>query len=184
MTHARVRPSRAPLYVTVAFFAIAVTLVLVALRGFPAPAIAIPRAGTADAPRDVTVIMRDYAFDPTPLHLVPGETVRFRVFNAGLERHEFVLGGEDVQRAWASADAAATPPGPLATPPPASVPPDTGGVRLLVASGADTTVVYTVPEAGELQLVCHLPGHVEQGMVGRVEWRTPTDGVGGSPEVP
>ena len=44
--------------------------------------------------------MRDYRFDPTPVVLVPGETVRFTIFNAGLEVHDFVIGDAEVQQAW------------------------------------------------------------------------------------
>jgi uncharacterized cupredoxin-like copper-binding protein len=33
-------------------------------------------------------------------------------------------------------------------------------------------VEYTVPATGELLLMCHLPGHLEKGMQGRVELRT------------
>ena len=68
--------------------------------------------------------MRDYSFEPTPVVLVPGETVRFTVFNAGLEVHDFVIGDAEVQQAWSIADAAATPPNLFATAPPASVPPE------------------------------------------------------------
>ena len=79
--------------------------------------------------------MRDYRFDPTPVVLVPGETVRLHVLNGGLVEHELTLGDEAVQAAWARADAAATPPAPFATPPPASVPPGTGGLRVLLGVG-------------------------------------------------
>lgn len=159
------------MYVTLAGFALAITLILVGLRGFPAPAVVIDQPGRPEAPRDVNVILRDYLFQPTPVTLVAGETVRFTIINGGLEPHEFVLGDASVQEAWASADAAATPPIPFATPPPASVPPGTPGLRILVGSGQGATAVYTVPETGDLQLVCHLPGHVAQGMIGRVEVR-------------
>ena len=62
--------SRAPLYVVMGFFVVAVTLVLIgAMRSSeksnPAPSVLQP--GTAEVPRPVTVIMRDYLFDPTPL---------------------------------------------------------------------------------------------------------------------
>jgi uncharacterized cupredoxin-like copper-binding protein len=167
----RSMPSRAPVVVVVAFFAVSLVLVLIgAQRPLERPPdIDIASPGTHDAPRQVTVIMRDYRFDPTPIVLVPGETVRFRIFNAGLVDHEFSLGDATVQAAWALADAAATPPAPLATPPPASVPPRTGGLRLLLASGAESTADYVVPITSELLLLCNLPGHIERGMVGGVE---------------
>ena len=101
----------------------------------PPPDVEIAQAGTPAEPRDVTVIMRDYRFDPTPVVLVPGETVRFTILNGGLVDHDFVIGDEAVQRAWHAADAAATPPALLATAPPASVPPETGGLRVLLGSG-------------------------------------------------
>jgi uncharacterized cupredoxin-like copper-binding protein len=121
----------------------------------------------------VTVIMRDYRFDPTPLYMYPGETVELTVFNGGLVEHELVLGDESVQQAWAQADALATPPAPFATPPPASVSPNVGGLRVLLPSGGSTTVRYVVPTGGPLLLICNLPGHAEQGMVGRVEFVQP-----------
>jgi uncharacterized cupredoxin-like copper-binding protein len=115
--------------------------------------------------------MRDYRFDPTPLYLYPGETVELHVFNAGMVEHELVLGDEAVQAAWAQADAAATPPAPLATAPPASVAPGVGGLRVLLGSGQSTTIPYQVPVDGILLMICNLPGHAERGMVGQVELR-------------
>lgn len=164
----------APVVVVAGFLLVAVILVLIGAErsAAPAPSVAIARPGTPDQPRDVVVIMRDYLFDPTPVVLVPGETIRLTVFDAGLQPHELVLGDGDVQAAWAAAHAAATPPAPFATPVPASVAPGTGGLRVWLGSGNRTTVDWTVPPEGELLLMCHLPGHVEQGMVGRVELRT------------
>jgi uncharacterized cupredoxin-like copper-binding protein len=119
----------------------------------------------------VTVIMRDYRFDPTPVVLVPGETVRFTIFNAGLEVHDFVIGDADVQQAWSVADAEATPPNLFATAPPASVPPGTGGLRVFLRSGEQASVDYGVPSDEQLSLLCHIPGHIGKGMVGRVDLR-------------
>ena len=160
--------------VVLAFFAVAVMLVLIGAQrsAEPAPSVYIDRAGTPDAPRAVTVLMRDYLFDPTPVVLVPGETVRLTIFNAGLQAHELVLGDAAVQQAWEAADAAATPPALLATPPPASVPPQTGGLRVLLGSGQQAVVDYTVPATGTLALLCHLPGHIQRGMVGRIDLQT------------
>ncbi len=177
------RPSIAPILVVALFFVVAVTLVLIGAQrsAAPAPWVSITRPGTPDHPRPVTVLMRDYLFDPTPLVLVAGETIRLTVFSAGMTAHELVLGDDAVQQAWAEADAAATPPAPFATPPPASVPPDTGGVRLLLGSGQTATVDYVVPETGVLKLLCHLPGHIERGMIGQVEVRRTADAVGTLP---
>jgi uncharacterized cupredoxin-like copper-binding protein len=161
--------------VLIGFFAIAITLVLIgAQRSLDRPPpITVASPGTAASPRALTVIMRDYLFEPTPLVLVPGETVRFTILDSGLVAHEFTLGDESVQAAWARANAAATPPAFLATAPPASVEPDVGGLHVVVPSGGMAVADYTVPATGELLLMCHLPGHVERGMVGRVELQTP-----------
>jgi uncharacterized cupredoxin-like copper-binding protein len=180
------RISRAPVIVTILFFAVAVTLVVIGaqLSLQPAPSFAIDEPGTGARPRPINVIMRDYRFDPTPVVLVPGETVRITVFNAGLVDHEMVLGDAAVQSAWHAADAAATPPGLFQTAPPASVPAGTGGLRVLLSSGKQQIVEYTVPASGELALICHLPGHIERGMVGAVELRTTIGPVGSGRPAP
>jgi uncharacterized cupredoxin-like copper-binding protein len=168
-------PSRAPVAVVIAFFGVAITLVLIgAQRSLePPPSPGVARAGSPESPRPVTVIMRDYLFEPTPLSLVPGETVRLTIFDAGLVAHELTLGDAAVQDAWDRADAAATPPGPLATAPAASAPGDVGGLRVLLRSGEHLAVDYTVPRDQELLLLCHLPGHIARGMIGRIELVTP-----------
>lgn len=149
---------------------LAISLVILgadlAARPVASPPIGTP--GVAASPRLVTIIMRDYKFNPTPLYLYPNETVQLNVFNAGMVEHELVLGDSAVQSAWAAADAGATPPAPFTTAPPASAPADTGGLRVLLGSGGSTSVTYVVPEGGDLFLLCHLPGHQERGMVGQV----------------
>ncbi len=164
--------SRAPVVVVIVFGVIATVLIFIgATRSTAPPEVQIDVAGTTAEPRPVTVIMRDYRFEPTPVVLVPGETVRFTIFNAGLEVHDFVIGDAAVQEAWSIADAAATPPNLLATAPPASVPPGTGGLRVFLRSGEQASVDYAVPSDEQLSLLCHIPGHIEKGMVGRVELR-------------
>lgn len=162
--------------VVVVFAVVAVTLVFIGMQrpSEPPPDVEITQAGTPTEPRPVNVIMRDYRFDPTPVVLVPGETVRFNIFNAGLEVHDFVIGDADVQAAWHAADAAAIPPNLLATAPPASVPPGTGGLRVFLGSGEQAAVEYTVPGDEDLAILCHIPGHIEKGMVGAVEMRDVT----------
>jgi uncharacterized cupredoxin-like copper-binding protein len=165
------RISRGPVVVLIAGATLAISLVLLGatIAGMPAPTPA-PSAqpGTDAAPRDVNIIMRDYHFDPSPLYLYPGETLRLNVFNGGMVDHELVLGGATVQSAWTEADALATPPGPFASAPPASVDPTVSGLRILLGSGGSTSVIYHVPSSGDLQMLCHLPGHLERGMAADV----------------
>lgn len=164
------RVSRWPVVVLVVGLSLALSLVILgadlAARPVESPPMGTP--GAVASPRVVTVIMRDYRFDPTPLYLYPNETVRLNVLNAGMIEHELVLGDAAVQSAWAAANAGATPPAPFTTAPPASAPADTGGLRVLLSSGGSTSVTYVVPEGGDLFLLCHLPGHQERGMVGQV----------------
>ena len=148
--------------------ALGLVLLGAALATAPAPPPRIDQPGTVESPRSVNVILRDYRFDPTPLYLIPGETVRLHVLNGGLVEHELVLGDATFQQAWSAADAAATPAGLFASAPPASVDPAVNGLRLVLGSGGATVVDYAVPSSGELQLFCHLPGHVERGMVGEI----------------
>ena len=165
------RISRGPVIVLIVGASIAVSLVLLgaALAGAPTPTPpASQQPGTDASPREVNVIMRDYHFDPTPLYLYPGETIRLNVFNGGMVEHELVLGDETVQAAWSNEDTSNTPPAPFATVPPASVDPSVGGLRILLGSGGSTSVIYHVPEGGTLQMMCHLPGHLEQGMAADV----------------
>jgi uncharacterized cupredoxin-like copper-binding protein len=163
--------------VVVVGLAVAFGLVLLGARlaATPAPPPDLSSPGTVQVPRPVNVLLHDYAFSPRTVYLVAGETVRLNIVNAGLVDHEFVLGDVDVQRAWAQANAAATPPAAFASAPPASVEPAVAerGVRLLVRPGQTATVVYLVPERDGLRLMCHLPGHLEQGMVAAVELRQP-----------
>jgi uncharacterized cupredoxin-like copper-binding protein len=127
-------------------------------------------AGTAEAPREVNIIAKDYEFLPDRLELVPGETILLHVINGGLEIHEAIIGDGEVQDAWEAAEAAVAgaPPGPT---PLVSVPADVAGLRIVVRSGERIDVVWTVPAAvpgpgvpGELVVGCHIPGHWERGM--------------------
>jgi uncharacterized cupredoxin-like copper-binding protein len=134
-------------------------------------------AGASDAPREVNLIARDYAFVPDVVDLVPGETILLHVINGGLVVHEAVIGDATVQEAWEAAEAATVgaPPGPT---PVVSVPPDRAGVRIVVASGERVDLTWTVPadaaEAAPAWLVgCHIPGHWAKGMQVPIRWVDP-----------
>jgi uncharacterized cupredoxin-like copper-binding protein len=132
-------------------------------------------AGGSDAPRDVNIVAKDYAFLPDVVDLVPGETVTLHVINGGLEVHEAIIGDASVQDAWEVAEAATVgaPPGPT---PLVSVPPDVAGLRVVVESGERVDIVWTVPPVaadGPAWVVgCHIPGHWERGMQVPVRWVT------------
>jgi uncharacterized cupredoxin-like copper-binding protein len=152
----------------------ALLLAVAACAAASAPAPSGPlQPGTEAAPRDVNVILRDYLIVPDPIRLVRGEVVRLNVINGGLVAHELVIGSPAVQAAWASAEAANTPDVLGATPPPVSLPPESAGLRVYLGSGQSASVIYRVPPDGELQVACQIPGHVEHGMVGHVEFASP-----------
>jgi uncharacterized cupredoxin-like copper-binding protein len=139
----------------------------VALTGCADPGPAVPPsfvAGSSTVPREVNIIAREYRFDPSPVELVPGETVLLHVVDAGLDVHEVVIGDAAVQDAWQVAEAATAdgPPGPT---PVVSVPPGVAGLRIVVRSGERVDVRWTVP-SGAVGLVvgCHIPGHWARGM--------------------
>jgi uncharacterized cupredoxin-like copper-binding protein len=125
--------------------------------------------GTGGTPREVNIVARDYAFVPTTVDLVPGETVTFHLLNGGLVIHEAILGDMGTQLAWEAAEAAVgdAPPGPT---PFVSPPPEFDGVRMVVESGQRLDVTWTVPvdaasDPSGWFVGCHIPGHWAKGMV-------------------
>jgi uncharacterized cupredoxin-like copper-binding protein len=155
---------------------VGVALVFAGCRLAEAPVSPPPilEAGTPDHPREVNLIARDYTFDPPALRVVAGETLTIHLVNGGLDLHEAVIGGPDVQAAWEAAEASTvgSPPGPT---PVVSVPPDVAGTRAVVQSGQRVDVSYTVPAEAPPDLVvgCHIPGHFVRGMVIPVEFVVP-----------
>jgi uncharacterized cupredoxin-like copper-binding protein len=133
--------------------------------------------GTGTAPRTVNIVARDYAYVPTTVDLVPGETVKFQVINGGLVIHEAIVSGLEDQMAWEAAEAAFAdpPPGPTPFVPD---PPGFEGTRIVVASGQRLDVTWTVPPdaasaPGGWFVGCHIPGHWAKGMVVPVRFVDP-----------
>lgn len=123
--------------------------------------------GTSGTPRSVNIVMRDYAYVPPVIDLVPGETVQLHVINGGLVIHEAILGDMPAQLAWEEAEAKTVdaPPGPT---PFVSPPPDFNGTRIVAGSGQLLDVVWTVPSdaaSAPWFVGCHIPGHWAKGMV-------------------
>jgi uncharacterized cupredoxin-like copper-binding protein len=150
----------------------AILVVLVAAAACSSGPVTTPPIipGTVTAAREVNVIAKDWQFLPDRVDLVLGETVLFHILNGGLDVHDVVIGGPEVQGAWERAEAATVGqlPGPTAV---VSVPPELAGLRVVVASGQRVDVAWTVPidagapSGGGLVVGCHIPGHWEKGMV-------------------
>jgi uncharacterized cupredoxin-like copper-binding protein len=140
--------------------------------------------GTADRPREVNIIAKDYSYLPSAVDLVPGETVLLHLVNGGLDVHEVVIGDATVQAAWETAEAAAAAAGgPPGATPTVSVPPGLAGLRVVIRSGERIDVTWAVPTppslgatATPLIVGCHLPGHWAKGMQVPVRFVAPTGG--------
>jgi uncharacterized cupredoxin-like copper-binding protein len=107
--------------------------------------------------REVTVTMTDeLRFDPDAVTVAAGETVRFVVHNAGASDHEFLIGDEAAQAAFAAemADGHEEP--------------HVGEAGIALGPGETGEFRYTFDEPGELLIGCHEPGHYDGGMVGRI----------------
>lgn len=123
-------------------------LVLAACSGGPAP------SGTVD--RTVAVTMSDdMRYSPDSFEFFVGETVRFEVTNAGVARHEFLVGDvaahEDhaaEMRAMAGSPMAHEEPG-----------------LLVLEGGVSGSLDFTFMASGQMFIGCHEPGHYEAGMV-------------------
>lgn len=85
--------------------------------------------------------------------LLAGETVRFVVRNKDPIDHELIVGPMPVQLGHESGREASHPPRP-------------GEVSVPLLSSASTT--YEFEERGTIWFGCHLPGHWNYGMLGRV----------------
>lgn len=149
---------------------LALAAIIVAACGSTAPGATPPiTPGTGSAPRTVNIVARDYAYVPTTVDLVPGETVKFQVINGGLVVHEAIVADLEDQMAWEAAEAAVAdpPPGPTPFVPD---PPGFEGTRIVVESGQRLDVTWTVPpDAASAPtgwfVGCHIPGHWAKGMV-------------------
>lgn len=98
----------------------------------------------ADAPREVTVTMSEFAFSASETEFVAGVPYRFVLRNEGSAPHEWAVvprGDADESRLLVEVEEEDLPPG--------------------------ATVVHelTFPEAGEYDFACFMAGHYEGGMV-------------------
>ena len=108
-------------------------------------------AGCGPKKATLEVTMSDYAFTPMTAEVPAGAEVTLNLSNTGTVEHEYVImalgtqvtlpfGDDDEPNVFWEAE---------------------------VAAGSSTSVTFTAPtEPGTYQIVCGIPTHVEQGMVG------------------
>lgn len=110
---------------------------------------------TACGPQKVTlnVDMKEYRFDPDVLEVPAGAEVTVNLSNSGTLEHEMVIMvlGKQATAPFDDDDE-----------------PNIYWEHELEA-GQSAVVSFTAPsEAGEYQIVCGIPAHLEQGMVGKL----------------
>ena len=113
-------------------------------------------AGTAD--RVVEISAGDnFRFDPESVTITAGETITFRVTNAGAIPHDFVLGDaasqdeHDIEMANMSGDMMHDEPN-----------------AFVLEPGETKEVTWHMTQSGEILFGCHQPGHYAAGMKGTI----------------
>ena len=95
-------------------------------------------------------------FTPARIEVREGETVRFRVRNAGKVLHEMVIGTPEELKAHA--EMMKKHPGMEHDEP----------FMSHVAAGKSGDIVWNFNRAGTFQFACLIPGHFEAGMLGTI----------------
>lgn len=138
-----------------------------------------PGKATA-ATRTIDITMHDNYYEPESIDVKEGETVRFRVKNAGEFVHEFNIATGDMHKAHAPEMMMMVEHGVLM---PDHI--DMEAAKAMQASmghgmhndpnsallepGKSGEVVWTFPEHATLEFACNVPGHYESGMVGKIK---------------
>jgi uncharacterized cupredoxin-like copper-binding protein len=106
---------------------------------------------------DVVTIRLDVEhslFEPSEVRVVEGTRVRFVVDNGDPINHELIVGPESVHARHRTGDHATHP--------------SVAG-EVSVAPNALGVTTYEFDSPGTVEFACHLPGHYEHGMHGKIE---------------
>ena len=107
--------------------------------------------GGGSAAVTLDVEMKEFVFEPDTLSVPAGAEVTLNLTNSGALDHNFIVmkQGVEVSEVWSEAEA--------------------GNIffkQTQTTAGSSATATFTAPsEAGEYQILCSVPGHLEQGMV-------------------
>jgi plastocyanin len=103
-------------------------------------------AGPAET--TIYVDMTDYFYDPAVWRIAAGQEIMLQVTNTGTISHEWAIMKTPASIPWNDSDFP-------------EVYWDT-----VVPAGKTETLKFIAPTEGEYEIVCGLPGHIEEGMVG------------------
>ena len=131
--------------------------------------------------RTVEVVMYDNYYEPEEIAIKEGETVRFKITNAGSLVHEFNIGTAAMHAAHQDEMMMMVEHGVLeadrinqeaaeqmqASMGHAMKHDDPNSV--LLEPGESAEIVWAFPQHAELQFACNVPGHYEAGMQGAIE---------------
>lgn len=150
------------------------------------------RGRAPDVRRTIDIVMRDNSYQPQRIQVRAGETVRFRVRNAGELLHEFNIGTaamhqrhqREMQAMFESGMMSATSKDAMAGMDHSAM--GHGGMShgsmnhgstpmrhddpnaVLVEPGKTEEMVFKFTKAADLEFACNIPGHYQSGMVGEV----------------
>lgn len=155
------------------------------------------RGRAQDVKRTIDVVMRDNSYQPQRIQVRAGETVRFRIRNAGELLHEFNIGTaamhqqhqREMQAMFESGMMTATSMAPMANMDHSKMPNmDHSNMghgnmghgnmpmrhddpnALLVEPGKTGEMIFKFTRPATLEFACNIPGHYESGMVGKVDF--------------
>jgi uncharacterized cupredoxin-like copper-binding protein len=116
----------------------------------------------ADADRTIDIEALDtLKFEPDSVTVKAGETVTFRVHNAGQNDHEFVLGTQEEQQEHEQEMQQMAESG-------SGMHMEDEANALDIPAGETKEITWTFTDAGEMIYGCHEPAHYDAGMKGTI----------------
>lgn len=123
----------------------------------PESAIGKPAAEGTKVARTINVTMNDaMRFSPALVKVKAGETIRFFVKNESKITHTFVLGTENQIKEHA--DMMKQMPGMT----------HSDASMVMLRPGQRGVVTWTFSKVGNINFACTVPGHLEAGMIGKI----------------
>jgi uncharacterized cupredoxin-like copper-binding protein len=116
-----------------------------------------PAASTAVEAREVSVMMRDIAFEPDVIELRRGETVRLTFENSGALVHDFSVDSMPMGRMEMTGGTSGDGHGGHGS---------EAAMHMALGAGEHGMIEFEATEAGEYIYYCNEPGHREAGMHG------------------